>query len=470
MNQDEDGAKYEVCGTLVKILTHRRDDRGMRLEPYASRCVRSGEVHELVTTDHRDTAAGAPIDRVGFLGFAEIRSAGVIDRGDEVWIGGALAGTVLGFDACHYPNHYNVLIAADKPASGPDLGLAPGQQVIFRQPAGRNGTCQAPSQIRLEPPMTNQTIARLPMRLSPCLGALTVTAQPYGASPGGADAAAEAANLSLVRRLHGSVLAGRDTGLLPELVSDEFVQHHPALSEGYSGMAELARFFSAFTDLTYTEDVALAQNNRVLIMGTWDGWHSAQRRRLHWQTAHVYRVLGGKLAEHWAVIDYHGIEPFGFPVLAAQHQPTSPIDWFGSDAQRANLRLFIRFITEMFVERHKEDAGDYLTADFVNNDPFAKSGSHQVTATGVAGFQSCFIWYDWVPDMSFTLDHVVAGEDHVGGLWTWYGTHVSGAPFILHTAEIYRVSKGRMAEHWTLWDFTQLRSFGITPPAPDGGA
>ena len=51
MNPDEDGAKRVVTGTLVKVLVHRREDRGMRLEPYASRCVRAGEGHELVVTD-----------------------------------------------------------------------------------------------------------------------------------------------------------------------------------------------------------------------------------------------------------------------------------------------------------------------------------------------------------------------------------------------------------------------------------
>jgi hypothetical protein len=128
----ENGRKRQVEGALVKVLLHRRDDRGMELEPFASRCVRAGEVHELVTTDHRETAPGARIDRVGFLGFAEMGTGGVIDRGDEVWIDGDLVGTVLGFDACHFPNHYNVLITAERPLAGPDLGLEPEAKVLFR--------------------------------------------------------------------------------------------------------------------------------------------------------------------------------------------------------------------------------------------------------------------------------------------------------------------------------------------------
>ncbi|MFI8829588.1 DUF6917 domain-containing protein [Streptomyces afghaniensis] len=131
MTPGEDGAKRAVYGRLVKVLIHRRDDRGMTLEEFASRCVRHGEVHELVTTDHTKTAAGARIDRVGFLGFVEIGCAGVIDRGDEVWAGGRLVGTVLGFDACHFPNHYNILITAPERLTGPQLGLAPEAEVRF---------------------------------------------------------------------------------------------------------------------------------------------------------------------------------------------------------------------------------------------------------------------------------------------------------------------------------------------------
>lgn len=127
----EDGAKRAVGGVLVKVLLHRREDRGMRLEPYASRCVRRGELHELVTTSHRRTAPGGAVDRVGFLGFVEITTAGVLDRGDRVWIGDRPVGVLLGFDACHFPNHYNILIRRRAPVTGADLGLAPEQPVRF---------------------------------------------------------------------------------------------------------------------------------------------------------------------------------------------------------------------------------------------------------------------------------------------------------------------------------------------------
>ncbi|MFM9368599.1 DUF6917 domain-containing protein [Streptomyces sp. Da 82-17] len=136
MNPAEDGAKRPVHGALVKVLVHRLDARGMTLEPYASRCVRRGEVHELLTTDHTDPAAGARVDRVGFLGFVELGCAGVLDRGDRVFAGGREIGTVLGFDACHFPNHYNVIVSAPHPVTGRDLDLKPETEIRFEQNSG----------------------------------------------------------------------------------------------------------------------------------------------------------------------------------------------------------------------------------------------------------------------------------------------------------------------------------------------
>jgi hypothetical protein len=127
----EDGPKRAVTATIVKVLIHHRDDRGMLLEPYASRCVRGGEIHELVTTTHADTTPGGRIDRVGFIGFAEIVRGGVIDRGDRLMLSGACVGTVLGFDACHYPNHYNILVCVAELRSGLDLALEPEVEVRF---------------------------------------------------------------------------------------------------------------------------------------------------------------------------------------------------------------------------------------------------------------------------------------------------------------------------------------------------
>ncbi|HUQ56461.1 DUF6917 domain-containing protein [Lentzea sp.] len=128
---DSGKAKRSIEGTLVKLLFHQRVERGMRLIPEQSRCVRAGEVHELVTTDHSGLSAGSTVDRVGFLGFVEIEAAGVLDVGDDVLVGDRRIGVLAGFDECHFPNHYNVLIATDELQTAATLDLVVGQRIGF---------------------------------------------------------------------------------------------------------------------------------------------------------------------------------------------------------------------------------------------------------------------------------------------------------------------------------------------------
>ncbi|MFD0412824.1 Gfo/Idh/MocA family protein [Streptomyces sp. NPDC127108] len=126
-------AKHESVAKVVKLLFHALDDRGMTLSPWASRCVRAGEVHELLTTTDRPSSEGDRIDHVGFLGFAEFQSATVVERGDEVWLGGRRIGTVAGFDECHFPNHYNILIDVPALCTASDVNLRIGSEVNFKE-------------------------------------------------------------------------------------------------------------------------------------------------------------------------------------------------------------------------------------------------------------------------------------------------------------------------------------------------
>lgn len=130
MPVDDRPEKRAVTGSFVKLLRHSQADRGMSLIRESSRCVRAGELHEIVTTD-ADLLPDATVSRVGFLGFVEVTVAGVIDAGDEVRIGGATVGSVLGFDACHHPNHYNVIVRAERLMTADILDLSVEDTIVF---------------------------------------------------------------------------------------------------------------------------------------------------------------------------------------------------------------------------------------------------------------------------------------------------------------------------------------------------
>lgn len=127
--------KFALPGRIVKTLHHARMDRGMTLIGVESRCVARGELHELVTSDQPGLVPGSRVDRVGFLGFVETVAAGVVERGDLFFVGGECVGTVVGFDDCHFPNHYNIIISTPQLRTADDLGLRPGADVRFQEQA-----------------------------------------------------------------------------------------------------------------------------------------------------------------------------------------------------------------------------------------------------------------------------------------------------------------------------------------------
>jgi hypothetical protein len=132
--------KRQVEGVLVKLLHHKRTDRGMTLAPYETRCVLLGDIHELVTTDQSEATCGDQIDRVGFLGFIEITRPGVIEIGDRVVHVGGTLGYVLGFDEGHFPNHYNILVASDDILVADDVNLAVEETIMFKLELIRGGS------------------------------------------------------------------------------------------------------------------------------------------------------------------------------------------------------------------------------------------------------------------------------------------------------------------------------------------
>jgi len=127
--------KRSVQGVLVKLLHHTRVDRGMTLAPYESRCLRRGEIHELVTTDQSAGPGRTRIDRVGFLGFLEITRGGVVEVGDQMLHEGRVLGLVLGFDECHFPNHYNILITTERILTATEASLRVEDSVQFQNQA-----------------------------------------------------------------------------------------------------------------------------------------------------------------------------------------------------------------------------------------------------------------------------------------------------------------------------------------------
>ncbi|MEU1087521.1 Gfo/Idh/MocA family protein [Streptomyces sp. NPDC005576] len=125
-------SKLPARSRLVRLLFHTSESRGMALSEWFTRCIAKGEIHELVTTTDRPRVAGDPVDAVGFLGFVEFQEGTVVALGDEVRLADdRLIGTVAGFDECHFPNHYNIVIESDRLWTADVAGVEPLDEIRF---------------------------------------------------------------------------------------------------------------------------------------------------------------------------------------------------------------------------------------------------------------------------------------------------------------------------------------------------
>ncbi|NEQ81032.1 MAG: hypothetical protein F6K26_12500 [Moorea sp. SIO2I5] len=113
-------AKIET--QFVAVLGHHRVNRQMVPAPQHTRCIRSGEIHELVYVAEADENL-IDFNDAWYLGFIEFKNGGVLATGMTVRLGSQLIGKVVGFDTTHLPNHYNLLIASKTPKTGQDLGI-----------------------------------------------------------------------------------------------------------------------------------------------------------------------------------------------------------------------------------------------------------------------------------------------------------------------------------------------------------
>lgn len=124
-------AKRTVLGRLVVVLDGSYEQRGLQLIPQVSRALLEHEIHELIVSDEAGIGPGAGVDRIAYVGFAEIEAGGVVIKGDEVYAGDTLIGVVAGFDETHMPNHQNIVLSGER-VSGAGRGLALESPVSFR--------------------------------------------------------------------------------------------------------------------------------------------------------------------------------------------------------------------------------------------------------------------------------------------------------------------------------------------------
>ncbi|MBX6769591.1 MAG: ester cyclase [Actinomadura rubrobrunea] len=267
----------------------------------------------------------------------------------------------------------------------------------------------------------------------------------------------------LILRVYEEIYNQHDFDLVDKYYMTDLINHHPGAKPGVEGLKEwLSGMFGFFPDAVVTIDHLVSQNNRAMVFLTWRGHLVDSDQELLLNTANLYRVQDGKIAEHWSVVNYSGLTKFGLPA-PDQEQPASEPDWNASETERDNLKLVLTVWDEIMTQHRLDLADRYFTQDYIQHNRFAAE-----SGAGIQGFRDFFGGlFAAAPDLSGTITQIVADGDRVGLFATWRGTEAeTGRKLKLNTADLVRIENGKIAEHWDVFDYSAVAQFGITPPAP----
>jgi predicted ester cyclase len=123
-------------------------------------------------------------------------------------------------------------------------------------------------------------------------------------------------NKAVVLRYVEEVWNGHDLDAIDGLVSHEYLNHAASTAKYRHGGARLAVgwLLSVFPDHRFDVEDVVADGGTVALRGTMTGTHEGELvgiaptgKRVAALQSHWFRVVDGKLAEHWAVRDDLGM-------------------------------------------------------------------------------------------------------------------------------------------------------------------
>ncbi|GAC1487053.1 MAG: ester cyclase [Candidatus Limnocylindrales bacterium] len=140
----------------------------------------------------------------------------------------------------------------------------------------------------------------------------------------------------------------------------------------------------------------------------------------------------------------------------------------GADVSEANKALVRRYLLEILNYRDTDALDSAVDADYVDHVAFAGQ------VPGIAGVRHRVATLLGSLDPQWTVHDLVAERDLVMVRWTLAGTHrgpflgvnATGRPVSFNGIDIYRVSNGKLVEHWNVVDLLEFyRQVGMTSEA-----
>ena len=119
-------------------------------------------------------------------------------------------------------------------------------------------------------------------------------------------------SLEVIRRFYEDVLVGGDLAALDEIATANYVEHNPlpGQGEGLNGLKDRVTMLKEGLAVRFTIEDVIQGEDKLVVRWTNSGTHVGDflgipptNKSFSVAGIDIYRLEGGKLAEHWHVID-----------------------------------------------------------------------------------------------------------------------------------------------------------------------
>ncbi|MEW2306752.1 nuclear transport factor 2 family protein [Streptomyces sp. NPDC006655] len=228
-----------------------------------------------------------------------------------------------------------------------------------------------------------------------------------------------------------------DTAVVDRYVRPDYIQHNPTAADGAAGLKALATsIHQRFPDARYNVkrvisqgDLVLLHSNVVLVPGTKGA-----------SVIDIFRFQGGKLAEHWDVIqnvpDTTASGNDMFSTLSSP-QVSQPLD---HRLTQANQALVTEAFDELMVHKDLSALDRYWDPGYLQHNPQMLNGV-PAAKTGLGGY------FASAPQLTVTPKRIIAEGDLVA-VHSHYVNYPGdrGAAIL----DLFRVRNGKIVEHWDI--------------------
>jgi steroid delta-isomerase-like uncharacterized protein len=276
-----------------------------------------------------------------------------------------------------------------------------------------------------------------------------------------------------------------DVSILDDVVHDDVVEHplNPGQLRGREPLKQLFGGLSrVIPDLTLTVEDVVSKQEMVAVRSVVRGTPAVaflgvppKGQVITFGALDMWRVADGRVAEGWHVEDFARVlidlGVVRLPLRRLSGAPTG-MERVITD-ETASAEAMESVIRRWYTALHRGDltaASELLAEGFVNHDSVAPGLSpaegRDGTLQAIGMAQSAF------PDLDITVADLFGGSGKVAARVIVRGTHLgvlpgippTGKRFAVMGQEIWRVTRGRIVEHWGRFEeLDLLQQLGVLP-------